>query len=59
MRITNNLDACALCEPFGLQWGIVVNVGNNRPGRTHQLLSLIARRRALVTLNSDHFLLWR
>lgn len=46
-------------NPFELQWGIVVNVGNNRPRRTHQLLSLIARRRALVTLNSDHFLLWR
>lgn len=44
-------------RPFELQWGIVVNVGNNRPRRTHQLLSLVARRRALVTLNSDHFLL--
>ncbi|MGY4601447.1 hypothetical protein ACVWXL_009193 [Bradyrhizobium sp. GM22.5] len=58
MRSTNNLDACALYNPLELQWGIVVNVGNNRR-RTHQLLSLIARRRALMTLNSDHFLLWR
>lgn len=57
MRSTNNLDACALCESIELQWGIVMNVGNNRRRRTHQLLSLIARRRALVTLNSDHFLL--
>ncbi|UPK20499.1 hypothetical protein [Bradyrhizobium sp. 131] len=51
-------DGCVrYAKPFELQWGIVVNVGNNRPRRTHQLLSLVARRRALVTLNSDHFLL--
>lgn len=57
MRSTNNLDACALCE------SIRASVGHRRERRKqqtkaeHQLLSLIARRRALVTLNSDHFLL--